>query len=137
MEETSGGPGYGEGSPPPQSGTPAISNARLGLFVFLGAEVMFFAGLIGCFLVFRLGSDVWPPPSQPRLPVAATGVNTAILLLSGLTVHLALKAVRRGWQAGLVRWIIATVVLGGLFLSVQGYEWVRLIRFGLKLSSGT
>ena len=34
----------------------------------LGAEAMFFAGLIGAFLVFRIASPVWPPPFQPRLP---------------------------------------------------------------------
>jgi cytochrome c oxidase subunit 3 len=107
------------------------------MFIFLGAEVMFFAGLIGAFLVFRLGSEAWPPPSQPRLPVAVTGVNTIILLFSGLTVHLALSAVRTGSLFGLVRWLSTTAVLGALFLGIQGFEWVRLVYFGLTMSSGT
>ena len=98
---------------------------------------MFFAGLIGTFLVFRLGSDVWPPVSQPRLPVGVTGVNTVVLLLSGLTSYLALGSVRKGNSSGLVRWLGTTAVLGTAFLVVQGYEWVRLVHFGLKLSSGT
>jgi len=92
-------PGFSGGppSPPPSAPTaPAVSNARLGLLVFLGAEAMFFVGLIGAFLVFRLGSEVWPPPAQPRLPVGVTGINTVILLFSGLTGHLALRAVRDG-----------------------------------------
>jgi len=126
------------GGPPPPSGIigPPISNARLGLLVFLGAEVMFFAGLIGAFLVFRLGSEVWPPLSQPRLPVAVTGVNTVILLFSGATGYLALSAIRTGRLIGLLRWLMVTVFLGALFLIVQGYEWLRLIHFGLTLSSG-
>jgi len=130
-------PSFGGGPPPPsRSREPAISNARLGLFVFLGAEVMFFAGLIGAFLVLRLGSEVWPPPSQPRLPVAITGVNTVILLCSGVTVYLALSAIRIGRSGRLLRWLLTTVFLGAVFLSVQGYEWLRLIRFGLTVSSG-
>ena len=44
--------------------------------MLLGAEAMFFAGLIGAFLVFRFGSTVWPPPFQPRLPIGVTGINT-------------------------------------------------------------
>ncbi len=133
-------PGFSGGppSPPPAAPTaPAVSNARLGLLVFLGAEAMFFVGLIGAFLVFRLGSEVWPPPAQPRLPVGVTGINTVILLFSGLTGYLALRAVRDGNSRGLFQWILTTVGLGTLFLSIQGYEWIRLIHFGLTVSSGT
>ena len=127
----------GGGPPPPSTNAvPAISNARLGLFVFLGAELMFFVGLIGAFMVYRLGSEVWPPLSQPRLPVAITGVNTAILLFSGITVCLALSAIRIGKSTTLIRWLLTTVFLGAVFLFVQGYEWLRLIHFGLTLSSG-
>jgi len=131
-------PGFSGGPPSPPSAptTPAVSNERLGLLVFLGAEAMFFVGLIGAFLVFRLGSEVWPPPALPRLPVVVTGINTIILLFSGLTGHLALRAVRGSDSKGLIRWILTTVVLGTLFLSIQGYEWVRLIHFGLTVSSG-
>ena len=125
------------GGPPgsvPQE--PAVDNARLGLLVFLAAEAMFFAGLIGAFIVFRLGSVSWPPPFQPRLPIAVTGVNTFILLLSGLTMRLAVRAIRYGKQAELARFLSVTALLGLAFLAIQGYEWIRLLRFGLTLSSG-
>lgn len=104
--------------------------------MFLGAEAMFFASLIGAFLVFRLGSTTWPPPFQPRLPVVVTGVNTLFLLASGVTMRLALNAVRAGRLSGLASYLLTTAFLGGLFLGVQGYEWVRLVRFGLTISSG-
>jgi len=113
-----------------------IDKGVLGLLVFLGTEVMFFAGLISAYTVLRAGSPVWPPPGQPRLPVAVTGINTAILLLSAVTMHAALRAARRDRRSGLLGWLAATAVLGGLFLAVQGYEWVRLIGFGMSLSSG-
>ena len=129
---------YGFAGAPPSYPykSPAISNARLGLFILLGAEAMFFAGLIGSFLVFRLGSEVWPPVSQPRLPLGVTGINTIVLLLSGWAAHIALNAIRKGKSTSLLGWLGSTAVLGFLFLCVQGYEWVRLVHFGLTISSG-
>jgi len=132
-------PGFGGGGPtdsPVAVQGPVVSNARLALLMFLAAEAMFFAGLIGAFLVFRLGKPVWPPPFQPRLPVEVTGVNTFILLLSGVTMYLALRAIRSGRLQALIRYLLMTVFLGAFFLSIQGYEWVRLVRFGLTMSSG-
>lgn len=105
--------------------------------MFLASEAMFFAGLIGAFLVFRLGAANWPPPFQPRLPVLVTGINTFILLSSALTMRWALGAIRSGRPDGLVKYLSLTVLLGVVFLAVQGYEWLRLIGFGLTVSSGT
>lgn len=96
---------------------------------------MFFAGLIGAFIVFRVGSPIWPPPFQPRLPVGITGANTVILVLSAVTMHLALRSVRQGVLGRVIRWLAVTAILGGVFLVIQGYEWVRLIHFGLTVSS--
>jgi cytochrome c oxidase subunit 3 len=131
-------PAFGGGGPPapPISRNPPIgSNAWLGVLMFLGAEAMFFAGLIGAFIVFRLSAPIWPPPFQPRLPVGLTGVNTVILLLSAVTMRLSLKSVRAGNFPGLIRLLSCTALLGGAFLAIQGYEWIRLIHFGLTVSS--
>jgi cytochrome c oxidase subunit III len=114
---------------------PPINNARLGVMLFIGAEAMFFAGLLSAFLVFRTGSTVWPPPFQPRLPIIVTAVNTVILLWSSYTMHRAQRAVRRGDAQGLTDWLRVTAFLGLIFLGVQGYEWARLLQFGLTLSS--
>ena len=115
-----------------------ISNARLAVLVLLGAEIMFFAGLIGTFLVFRLGSVTWPPPSQAdvRLPIGITGLNTIVLLLSGYTMFQGLRAIRQNRQRELRNWLFATGILGIIFLVVQGSEWVRLVHHGFTLSSG-
>jgi heme/copper-type cytochrome/quinol oxidase subunit 3 len=97
---------------------------------------MFFAGLVSGFLVLRMAAPFWPPPLQPRLPVEVTGVNTLVLLASSLTMLAAMRAHRRGDAASLRRRLGQTAVLGGLFVAVQGYEWVQLLRYGLTLSSG-
>ncbi|MGH7797602.1 MAG: cytochrome c oxidase subunit 3 [Candidatus Binatia bacterium] len=127
--------GGGPPSPPVRPNTPIGTNAWLGTVMFLGAEAMFFAGLMGAFLVFRVGSPVWPPPFQPRLPTGITGINTLILLASAVTMRLALQAGRRGDRVRLVRLLSWTALLGAVFLLVQGYEWVRLLHFGLTVSS--
>jgi heme/copper-type cytochrome/quinol oxidase subunit 3 len=106
------------------------------MLIFLGSETMLFGGFVAAFLVFRLGAPVWPPPYQPRLPVLVTGVNTLVLLLSGHTMWRALRMLRDRDEAGLVWGLIRTAFLGATFLAVQGYEWVRLLTFGLTATSG-
>jgi len=129
-------PGFGGGEPPPGlPQTPIGNNVWLAILVFLGAEAMFFAGLMGAYIVFRVGAAVWPPPFQPRLPVGVTGVNTVFLLASAATIRVALRCARRGDATHLVRWLGVTALLGAIFLAVQGYEWIELIQFGLTVSS--
>jgi heme/copper-type cytochrome/quinol oxidase subunit 3 len=113
-----------------------LDNLRLAILFFMGAEAMFFGALISALLVLRLGMAVWPPPLEPRLPIAVTGLNTLVLLASSLTLVRAGRALRRGDRAAHARGLWTTAALGALFLAVQGYEWVRLIGFGLTLSSG-
>lgn len=99
---------------------PPVSNARLAMLVFLGCEAMLFAGLIGAFLVYRLGSEVWPPSGQPHLPLLITWVNTVVLLLSGYTMRSALRALRVGDHEWVRTGLSATALLGVMFLVVQG-----------------
>jgi heme/copper-type cytochrome/quinol oxidase subunit 3 len=131
-------PGFGGGEPPAPPVSPNVpvgSNAWVAMLMFLGAEAMFFAGLIGAYIVFRVGAPVWPPPFQPRLPVGVTGVNTFILLASAVTMRWSMRAVRANKQRELARFLACTAALGGTFLAIQGFEWLRLLRFGLTVSS--
>lgn len=116
---------------------PVVSNAVLGMLMFLAFEAMFFAGLLGTFLVFRLASTNWPPPGEPYLPIGVTWINTGILVASAYTMRRAHRAIRDGNQAGLVHGLGLTAILGTTFLAVQGSEWIRLVHHGLTLRSGT
>ena len=116
---------------------PALDNLRLAILFFMGGEVMFFGGLVSAFLVLRTSAATWPPPLQPRLPLLVTGLNTLVLLGSSAAMHRAMRAIRLGDPGELVRRLGLTAVLGAVFLVVQGYEWVRLLGFGLTLSSST
>jgi cytochrome c oxidase subunit 3 len=115
---------------------PRMDNARIAMLFFLAGETMFFAGLVSGFLVLRLGAPVWPPPLQPRLPVLVTGLNTLVLLTSSVAMIGALRAGRRAEGRALVERLAAAAGLGALFLAVQGYEWARLIQYGLTVTSG-
>jgi cytochrome c oxidase subunit III len=115
---------------------PPISNARIAVVTLLVAETMFFSGLIGAYLVFRVGTPVWPPATLPRLPLAVTWLNTLVLMASGVTMVGAVRAARRDDQRALRRGLLITALLGLTFLAVQGSEWARLIHHGLTLSAG-
>lgn len=112
------------------------SPALLGMKFIIGSEVVLFGALIAAYLALRAQASVWPPPGQPRLPVAVTGANTVVLLLSGSTVWRASRAAREGARTACRRWLWITLLLGALFLVVQGSEWTRLIGYGLRMSSG-
>jgi cytochrome c oxidase subunit 3 len=129
-------PGHG-GRPPHGGRAPAVTNAHLGVMVLLAAETMLFMGLVGAYVLYRTAAPVWPPSGLPRLPLLVTWLNTAVLLSSGYTMHRARRAGRAGETAALVRYLMGTAALGVGFLIVQGSEWVRLVRHGLTLASGT
>jgi len=103
--------------------------------IFIGTEVMFFAGLITAFVILRAGSLAWPPPGQPRLPLGVSSVNTLILIASGLAMYKALTEIRSDRRQTAVRWMAVTALLGAVFLAVQGFEWLRLVGYGLTVTS--
>jgi cytochrome c oxidase subunit 3 len=108
----------------------------MGMLIFVCAEAMLFAGLISAFTIVRAGSVAWPPPGQPRLPVAATAFNTGVLLASGVALFLAQRTFFRD-RAAARRPLLLAMLLGAFFVLFQGVEWVRLVHEGLTLTSST
>jgi heme/copper-type cytochrome/quinol oxidase subunit 3 len=127
-----GGDDGAEGSRGPRR----LDNVRVAMLFLIAGEVMFFAGLVSGFFVLRMAAPMWPPPLQPRLPLLVTGFNTLVLLTSSLAMVGATRAMRARDGQRLVRGLVAAAVLGALFLGIQGYEWLRLIEYGLTVSSG-
>ena len=109
--------------------------AVFGMTIFLASEAMLFAGLIAGYIVLRLSSPAWPPsPDLPALPVVLTGINTVFLIASSFTYHAAEVAVKKG-KTG-TAWLFITVLLGTLFLCIQGYEWYHMHHEGLWFNTG-
>jgi cytochrome c oxidase subunit III len=115
---------------------PLLDNVRLAMLFLICGEVMFFGGLVSAFLVLRVTAAQWPPPLQPRLPVGVTGVNTLVLLASSVAMVAALRALDRRDARMLVRRLLLAGGLGAAFVLVQGYEWIRLVGYGLTVGSG-
>ena len=111
-----------------------VSNGVLGMLLFIIVELMTFAGLISAFSIIRASAMVWPPPDQPRLPLEATALNTAALLVSGFFLYRARRVFQRD-REGAQTPLLWAILLGGFFVLFQGYEWVRLIGQGLTFTS--
>lgn len=116
---------------------PVVSNAVLGMVIFVAAELMFFAALVSAFTITRISTPgPWPPPGQPRLPIEATAVSTGILLASGVAVFFAHREYLKGASRA-TKMLKLALLCGATFVGVQGWEWARLIGSGLGLRSGS
>ena len=112
-------------------------HALFGMAVFVFTEVMLFAGFLSAYLIVRnsVPPGLWPPADQPRLPFERTALNTAALLASGVLVWIAHRvALRRGAAAARLPLSLG-LVLGAMFVLLQGAEWASLLRQGLTLES--
>ena len=124
--------------PVPERREPVVPNSVLGMIMFIGTEIMLFAGLISAHVIFMADQvgELWPPPGQPRLPFEATAINTAALMASGVVLLLARYAYNQNPRSALVPAGIS-VLLGAVFVGFQGVEWVGLIGEGLTMRSST
>ena len=99
-----------------------IPTGKLGMWVFLASEVMFFTGLIGAYVVLRMGHPSWPG-LEGHLSVPMGTINTLVLICSSTTIVLALAASQRGAMGAVRQWLLATILLGSLFLVIKGIEY--------------
>ena len=108
---------------------PPVDRGKFAIWLFLGTEVMFFTGLIGTYIVLRMGSATWPNPDE-RLAVSLTAFNTFVLITSSWLMVKALHAIQKGDQKGLIAWLGATILGGAFFVGVQVYEYIELLGHG-------
>jgi cytochrome c oxidase subunit III len=112
-----------------------VYTQKLGMWIFLCSEVMFFTGLIGSYIILRWGSsENWPVPAQ-TLNIPITALNTFILICSSVSMVKAYAAAVHDDQRGLKRWLLTTVAGGATFVGVQAYEYTHLIEKGFVPSS--
>ena len=98
-----------------------VYNEKLGMWVFLGSEVMFFTALIGSYIILRVAQPAaWAGhPQQTPLDIPVTAVNTFLLICSSVTMVKAFAAAQDGLQRQLRLWLVATVLIGATFVGVQ------------------
>jgi cytochrome c oxidase subunit III len=110
--------------------------AQLGVWVFLGTEIMLFSGIFASILIYRVTYWQAAQAATEHLHVALGGINTALLLTSSLTVGFAVLSAREGRTSSTFWWMIATALLGLAFLGVKGYEYLEEYREGLMPGIG-
>ena len=97
--------------------------SSLGMWIFLGTEVMFFGGLFCAYLIYR----GWYYPSfaaaSASIDARLGGTNTAVLICSSLTVVLAIWGAQSGRRALMIGSLILTMVFGLAFLGIKGIEY--------------
>ena len=113
-----------------------IPSGKLGMWVFLASEVMLFGGFISSYVILRAGSDYFLIPPKEMLGVPMATLNTFILITSSVTMVLALDAIQKGNSKGLIRCLIATILLAFCFLGIKSYEYPHKWREGITISSG-
>jgi cytochrome c oxidase subunit III len=113
-----------------------VPSGLLGMVIFVGTEVMFFAGLISAFTISKAGAsrDAWNLPAGQVLPLESTAVNSLALFASGALLWVAGRQYRARSSAA-AETLLAATVLGALFVMLQGREWVGLIGHGVTLRS--
>lgn len=109
-----------------------VPHRKMAMWVFIGSECMFFGSLIATYLSYKGKSVAGPTPAE-ILNIPLTSVSTFILLMSSLAMVLALDAVQRDQKGQAKLWLGGVIVLGGLFLAGQVYEFSHFYHQGLTL----
>jgi heme/copper-type cytochrome/quinol oxidase subunit 3 len=127
----------------PQTST-GIDNRKLLMWLFLASECLFFGGFIGTYLLYRNRSDVPPFPVDKTIDgvhyeglfdIPFTSISAFVLLMSSVTMVLALAAIQRNDRRGLQIWLLTTALLGSTFLAGQAFEFTEFVHEGLTLNS--
>ena len=127
---------------PAEPGAGVYSN-KLGMWVFLASDVMFFTALIGTYIILRFGvAEPWAQPAAV-LNVPLTAFNTFLLICSSVSMVKAYAAIADGKKyflraipgktlqdGGLKFWLLVTMLCGAAFVGVQVYEYIKLVGHG-------
>jgi heme/copper-type cytochrome/quinol oxidase subunit 3 len=112
-----------------------LSNEKIAMWAFLGSECLLFGGLISSFLLYRSKEVMSGPTVRELYDIEFTSVSSFILLMSSLTMVLALSAIQRGDHRQTRVWLVTTAVLGATFVGGQVYEFTAFYREGLGFTT--
>jgi heme/copper-type cytochrome/quinol oxidase subunit 3 len=127
--------GHGHSDHPPTS--TGLNSRKMLMWLFLTSDCMFFGTLIATYMTYRSRSEELRMPPYPNeiFDIPYTSVSAFVLLMSSLTMVLALSAIQRGDHRGLRVWLSCTALLGAIFVGGQFFEFTEFTHEGLGLSS--
>jgi heme/copper-type cytochrome/quinol oxidase subunit 3 len=109
-----------------------VSNTKMAMWAFIGSECLFFGALISTYLIYvNTRAD---GPGTEIFDIPFTSVSTFILLMSSLSMVLALAGIQAGDMRRFRIWTIATGLLGSIFLSGQIYEFTVFLSEGANVT---
>jgi cytochrome c oxidase subunit 3/cytochrome o ubiquinol oxidase subunit 3 len=111
-----------------------LSNNKLAMWLFLGSECLLFGGLISTYMLYRGRVSDGPHPSA-IYDIPFTSVSSFVLLMSSLTMVLAVSAAQRNDDSKTNLWLIVTALLGSTFIGGQVYEFTAFYREGLGFTT--
>jgi cytochrome c oxidase subunit 3/cytochrome o ubiquinol oxidase subunit 3 len=114
-----------------------VSNPKLGMWLFISSEALFFGAFIATYFLYRGRDTEFLEGKKPQelFNIPFTSVTSFILLMSSLTMVLALAAIQRGDHRRLRVWLMATALFGLTFIAGQVFEFTEFYREGLKLGT--
>jgi cytochrome c oxidase subunit 3/cytochrome o ubiquinol oxidase subunit 3 len=118
------------GHPPTSTG---LSNEKVAMWGFLGSECLLFGALISTYLLFKGQSLPGTITPHDVFDIPYTSVSSFVLLMSSLTMVLALAAIQRGDHRRTRVWLLTTALLGASFVAGQCYEFTVFVREGMNL----
>src|SRR5262249_31815076 len=97
--------------------------SSLGMWLFLGTEIMFFGGMFCAYLIYRMNYFNEFAAGSRSISLKWGTINTIVLICSSLTVALGVRAAQMGKRKLLVVLLLLTIVFGFAFLGIKGIEW--------------
>jgi cytochrome c oxidase subunit 3 len=107
--------------------------ASLGAWLFLGSWALTFVALLVAYAWVRARMAAWPPPGRPALPIALPTAASIVALFSSVSAQAALSGLAAARRSAAVRAVGLTLLLGAVFLVLQGWTWTELWADGLRL----
>ena len=111
-----------------------IDSRKMLMWIFLASECLFFGALISTYLIF-MGDSIGGPTPKEILNIPVTSASTFVLLMSSLTMVLAVYGAQHGRLGMMKLMLLSTIVLGLGFLGFQAYEFASFVQEGLGLTT--
>jgi len=118
----------------PHATNTGISNNKLSMWLFLATECLLFGGLISTYLLYKTRGNGRSLPTDV-FDIPFTSVSSFVLLMSSLTMVLALSAISRGELDRCKAWILVTASLGAVFMGGQVYEFTAFVSEGVGFTT--
>ncbi len=110
----------------------AMGSKKLGMWLFIISDALTFTVLLVSYSYLRFANPDWPKPFPFFNAITFSTVMTIVLLASSLTMVMAVAAANRGLRGTAVKWILATMLGGALFVGLHLTEWMHLFEEGVR-----